>query len=138
MPRSFWQKFFVSRWFLIGGVVVLVFLIISGTRAVYQNYQIIQEIKQLKAETERLQAKRLETLNLLNYVQSSTFVQDTARTELNLLEPGEKMAIMPGGAPARPASSRQEKPGLVQSEEPTSNPLKWWRYFFAKDRLTKN
>jgi cell division protein FtsB len=132
MPRSFWQTFFASRWFLIGGVVILVFLVISGSRAIYQNYQINQEIKQLQMETERLQAKRLETLNLLNYVQSSTFVQDKARTELNLLQPGEKMAVIPNKNQTAPKITGQEELGLVQSPESVSNPAKWWRYFFGK------
>lgn len=127
----------MSRWFLIGGVIILVFFVISGARAIYQNYQINQEINQLKIETERLQAKKLETLNLLNYVQSSTFVEDKARAELNLLKPGEKMAIVQSSKNSRvtPSFSGQEKINLVQSTPALSNPAKWWRYFFQKDLL---
>ena len=128
MERSFWQKFFVSRWFLIGGGIILVFLAISVTRAVYQNYQINQEIDRLRGETERLQAKKLETLNMLNYVQSPTFVEDKARSELNLLRPGEKVAVIPSGPAIKTQNPRQENDGLVQSKD-IGNPTKWWRYF---------
>ncbi len=130
MQRTVWQNFFVSRWWLIGGAVTLVFLGISVTRAVYQNYQINQEINRLRSETERLQAKKLETLDMLNYVRSSTFVQDKARSELNLLQPGEKVAVITPGLAAKTQSSRQENEGLVKSKD-VGNPTKWWRYFFT-------
>ena len=133
MPQqqSFWKRFFVSRWFLVVGIVLLVLLGLAYSRAFYQNYQIRQEIQRLSAESEKLQAKKFELKDMLNYVQSPGFVERKARTELNLMKAGEKMVVI-NGAGAGTATSRQTAEGMVRSPE-LSNPRKWWRYFFGPD-----
>lgn len=108
-------------------IFVLVMLTIGYVRAYYQNYQIQQEIKQLQAEASHLEAKRIETLDLLDYVKSPAYVEEKARTELNLIKDGEHVAIVNSGTPSRP-SGQTEIP-VVQSSVLT-NPLKWWKYFF--------
>lgn len=128
-PMSFWKRFFVSRWFLVVGIVLLVLLGFAYSRAFYQNYRIRQEIKRLDEESERLQAKKFELRDMLNYVQSPGFVERKARTELNLMKSGEKMVII-NGAKTNAVTSRQTEPTVVKSPELT-NLEKWWRYFFG-------
>jgi cell division protein FtsB len=125
--KTTWRHFFASRWFMGLAIFVLVMLIVGYLRAYYQNYQIQQEIKQLQAEAAHLESKRIQTLDLLNYVKSPAYVEEKARTELNLVKDGEHMAIVNNGTEAR--SSRQTETTMVQSSRLT-NPLKWWNYFF--------
>lgn len=123
---SRWRIFFGSQWFLIGGVVILAFLVLGYARAWYQDYQVGQEIARLETEVKRLESQRLQTLELLRYVQSPAFVEDKARTELNLIKPGEQVAIIATSATHIP--SGQPGRGMVESPR-LSNPAQWWNYF---------
>lgn len=126
------KHWFYSRWFLIGGSVVFVLLIIGFGRAWVSQHQIRQEIDRLQSETARLETKRLETLEALHYTQSSTFIEQKARTELNLVKPGEQVAVVAttekSGAQA---GAGQPDSGVVQSAD-ISNLYKWWQYFFSQ------
>lgn len=124
-----WKSFFASRWFMLVGVILLLLLSIAYGRAYYQNYQVEQEIKRLENETIRLQAKKLETLDVLKYVQSPAYVEEKARTELNLVKNGEHVAIISGSA--APSIIGQENQKMLESKN-LSNPRLWWNYFFAK------
>jgi len=123
------KKLFLSRWFFAGGMVVLVFLSTAFFRAYYRNYQVEREIKNLQDEIKRLEAKRIETIDILQYVKSPAYAEEKARTELNLTKDGEQMAIISGGS-ASVNRGGQAKENLVNFTY-LSNPLKWWRYFFG-------
>ncbi len=109
-------------------VFALLALGLAYGRAFYQNYHIQEEIKRLQSEAERLEAKRLETLDLLNYVKSPAYVEEKARTELNMVKEGEQMAIV-NTKVGSSKTSRQTSSPVVQSSR-LDNPLKWWKYFF--------
>ncbi|OGH69406.1 MAG: hypothetical protein A2754_02690 [Candidatus Magasanikbacteria bacterium RIFCSPHIGHO2_01_FULL_47_8] len=121
---------FASRWFLAMMAVVLLLLGIAYTRAAYQNYQVQAEIKRLQGEAKRLEAKKMETIDALKYVRSNAYVEEKARTELNLVKEGEQMAVIAGTKINSAAG--QEKTKRVESSN-ISNPLKWWNYFFVNN-----
>ena len=124
--RSGLKRFFSSRLFLLVCLIAAVLLAAGYARAYYQDYKIKQEILALQEEVRQLERKRLESLDILEYVKSSAFVEETARTELNLQKPGEAVLIIGGDhtstAPTRPAATRA--PGHT-----LTNPVKWWYYF---------
>ena len=74
-----------------------VLLTFSYVRAYYQEYRVRSEIDTLHEEVRDLEVKKLQTIEVLKYIQSPAFVEEKARTELNLLKPGEKMAVIPSG-----------------------------------------
>lgn len=119
--------FFSSRWFMGLAFFVLVLLLIAFTRAYYQNFQIQEEIKRLQSESQKLEARRIETLDLLNYVKSPAYVEEKARTELNMVKEGEHMAIITNQSGGN--RNGQVRNTMLQSDN-ISNPLKWWNYFF--------
>lgn len=129
--KNSWKVFFHSRWFLLVAVLVLLFLGFIFLRAYSQNYGIEQEISRLQSETSRLKKRRLELLDTIKYAESDSFVEAKARTELNLLKPGEKVAIIHNVTSAVGVSG-QDKAKVVESEN-ISNPVRWWRYFFGPD-----
>ena len=125
-----WRNFFYSRWFLLG-IVFLIFVMVSSyARAYYQEYLIKQEIKNLQQEVRDLEAKKLETVKILKYVQSDSFIEEKARTELNLLKPGEKMALVINGSPL---NDNGQMPDKVVKWSSIGNPVKWLKFFFFKD-----
>lgn len=118
-----------SRWFLVIALVVAVFFVFIFARAYYQDYKVRQEIKSLKDEVKKLEMKKLESMEILKYVTSDDFVEEKARLELNMQEPGEKVIIFDNVG-----STVQETITQLQTEAVVlSNPIKWWYYFIHKD-----
>lgn len=121
------KTIFASRWFLAVAMVLLLLLVMAYARAYYQNYQIDQEIQRLQDETKKLEARKMETLDLLKYVKSSDYVEKQARTELNLVKDGEQVAVISG---SRAGATGQSTDKVVESTKMV-NLIKWWRYFFG-------
>jgi len=125
-----WKQVFYSQWFLLVLFLLAIFLIFSYIRAYYQESRVRSEIDSLHEEVESLEAKKIKTVEILKYVQSQAFVEEKARTELNLLKPGEKMAIIPSGS-IKTDIGQSEQDLLKWSN--VKNPIKWFKFFFFKD-----
>lgn len=121
-----WRKFLGSRWFLMLLLITSILISFAYGRAYYQDYQVRQEIKLLKDEVKRVESKKIETIELLKYVKSSAFIEEKARTELNLLMPGEKVAVIEGEPKNTVKIGAKTEPDDIE----LSNPLKWWRFFW--------
>lgn len=129
MPRqtqSGLRRFFASRLFLLVALAAAVMLAFSFARAYYQDYKVRQEIRALQDDVKKLEKKKLESMEILKYVTSPAFVEEKARTELNMKKPGEQVLIINnlekvGNARAPTDSSNQGKR--------LPNPVKWWYYF---------
>src|SRR3989338_2872620 len=124
--KSLIRRFFVSRLFLAGALVLSAVVGFRYARADYQDYQIKQENPEAQQELERLKTKKLESLDILKYVTSDAFVEEKARTELNMRKPGEQLVIIEREEDTSAVSMEQE----ADPDNRESNPLKWWRYFF--------
>lgn len=125
-----WKQIFYSRWFLALLFAFTVLLLISYIRAYYQEYQVRQEIDDLQKQLHSLESKKIETMELLKYAQSSTFAEEKARTELNLVKPGENVAIIMSDKQSE--SNRQEKQDVIKWSQ-VSNPIKWFKFFFINN-----
>lgn len=125
---SGWQKFFYSTWFLAAAFLVIAVLVFSFGRAYYQDYQVRQEIQKLQEAARNLEAKKIQSLELLQYVRSSSFVEEKARTDLNMSKPGEQVAII---LKDKPNSGGGQEENKVLELSNLNNPIKWWNYFFA-------
>jgi len=121
------KHFFGTSLFLFGAFALAIFLVFVYGRAYYQDYQVQIEIKNMRAEVSRLEAKKLESLEVLKYVQTPAFLEAKARTEFNLSRPGEKMAIIDKQMAEKPIGQSEQK--VVES---TSLPTykRWWNIFF--------
>jgi len=124
---SAWSLFFYSKIFLLIILAGIVFTGFAFLRSYYQDYQVKQEIDRLKYEADNLEAKKLETLEVLKYVQSPDFAEQKARMEFNLVKPGEQVAIVKN-AEAGVNTSGQVDNKMVESSD-VSNIIKWWRFF---------
>ena len=120
------RRFFASRLFLFIALPPALFVVIGYGRSLYQGYKINQEIKALQAEVSTLERKKIESLDILNYVMSDKFVEEKARTELNLIKPGER-ALIVTNQPQKSDGDTEESGASLQT---SGNPLKWWYYIF--------
>lgn len=124
-----WTAFFKSRWFLIGIFVFTFLVMFAYGRAYYRDYQVKQEIVRLQDEVRRLETKKLEMVDLITFVKSKDFVEQKARTELNLVKPGEQLTVIDDMANTNLSGQSNDK--MIELNN-ISNPMKWWYYFVGK------
>ncbi|MFA6427432.1 MAG: septum formation initiator family protein [Candidatus Magasanikbacteria bacterium] len=118
------RRFFGSRAFLLLALLVMTSFAFGFARAYYQDYKFKQEIQRLEEEVKALESKKLKSLDMLEYVASSSYVEDKARTELNMKMPGEQVIFVNN---AQTAQDNEKSPG--DDGQIVSNPVKWFYYF---------
>lgn len=106
-------------------LVVAVFFAINYARAYYQEYKVKQEISALREEVKHLEQKKLESLKILKYVTSDAFVEEKARTELNLKKQGEQVVVVTGQDEEKKSIHAGNDTGEIRY---LSNPMRWWYY----------
>jgi cell division protein FtsL len=126
------KKIFNSKIFLIVLIVLTVLVGFSTARAFYQDYRVNQEIARLNSKVDDLEQKKLESMQILEYVSSKNFVEKKARSDLHMKKPGEKVAVV-----KEEEKKTEKKQDIVKlnknnDDKKTSNPAKWWNYFVSK------
>lgn len=130
---SFLRRFFASPLFIIVAAVLVVLVGFANIRVYYRSYKIHQEIASLEREIDRLERKKLESMEVLKYVMSNNFVEDKARTELNMQEPGEHVVVLSGlASTSMNGGASAAVLGDEASRQTIPNPIKWWYYFTHK------
>jgi len=120
-----WKNFFSSHIFVLVVVLVAIFVALACGRAYYQDYLVRQEIEYLEEQTKKLEVKKMELLGVLKYVKSDSFTEEKARTELNMVKPGEKVLVVPQ---TEAVNNGQDSSAVVKWDN-ISNYKKWFRYF---------
>lgn len=126
--KSFFKRFFGSRWFLFIAFAVAILVAFGYARAYYQDYKIRQEIDSLQEQVKKLEHKKLESMEILKYVTSDAFVEEKARTELNLKKPGENVLVVKSQFEVEELT-----PGGPVEKTLLNNPIKWWYYLLNKE-----
>lgn len=124
--KSLWVKFV-----LVAGAVALIFIAVAIYREVAKKKEIQEKIEQLQQEAEKISRANALTQDKIAYLESRDYQEREAKDKLNLQSPDEQTVII--------------KPTLVEKENKietvdlssvppaapqTSNPIKWWNYFF--------
>lgn len=123
--KSAFARFFQSRLFFVVIFLLLILISISFVRAYYEDYQVREKIRELEGQVRDLEGKKIDSLQMLKYVKSDDFLEQKARTELNLKKPGEKVIFVDGIVTPTSTESRVQ----AVDEKRLSNPMKWWYYF---------
>ncbi|MBU2542821.1 septum formation initiator family protein [Patescibacteria group bacterium] len=118
------KRFFGSRLFLMLALIFAIIVAFGYARAYYQDYKIRQEIRLLQEEVKHLEHKKLDSLEILKYVTSPAFVEEKARTELNLKKPGENVIVINGQF-----NEEENELNDPVEKQVLNNPIKWWYYF---------
>ncbi len=121
------KRFFVSRLFLFIAIPLVLLIAIGYVRSYYSGYKINQEIAALESEIKSLESKKIESMEILKYVMSDDFVEEKARTELNMKKPGEQVLIVKNQLEYDDNRMSQKEKSTARQR--ISNPLKWWYYF---------
>lgn len=123
------KSFFKSKILVLILLGVLALTGFAYGRAYYQDYEVKQEIARLQDEVRNLEVKKLESLELIEYVRSTAFAEEKARMELNLAKTGEKMAVVVDKNNTQ-AEGGQAEEKVVELGN-ISNIIKWWNYFMG-------
>lgn len=120
-----WKIILGSRLFMFVATIIAMMVMFGYARAYYQDYLVAQEIQNLQDQAKSLQAKKMELLEVLKYVKSDSFAEEKARTELNMVKPGEQVLVVPK---SEVKGNRQENNSMIGLSN-ISNYKKWWKYF---------
>jgi len=86
-----------------------------------------------------LETKKLESMEILKYVVSGSYVEDKARTELNMKKPGENVIFIENLGQTDSSTMQQNNYTDVHVDESLlSNPRKWWYYFIHQSIPNKD
>lgn len=127
-PKKSVNSFFHSYLFLLIVIIVAIMISFSYIRTYYRNYQIKNEIEQLQKQAKDLEVQKFNLLEKLDYVKSSDFVEQKAKTDLGMVKPGEKVIIVEQASSSDSSSNGQADLGVVKLNN-VNNYHKWWDLF---------
>ena len=130
--KLFLASLFYSKFFLLIGLVALIFIFIELGQVLVRKKEINNEIASLQKEIADLQGKNRDIKELLGYFKTSSFTEEEARLKLGLVKEGEQAVIIPQTATGGEQNS-------INNKVPTntiiiSNPRRWWNYFFKNNQ----
>lgn len=86
------------------------------------------EVNELKQTIADLESKNGELKSSLSYIQTPEFQELEAKRQLGLVKDGENVIIFSDKPPGKSTLSGSESDGETTPQ--SSNPQKWWNYFF--------
>lgn len=122
-----------AKWPLIFLISSVLFLAvgISTVRETYRVWQVDQDIKNLQAQVDLLEGKKMKFMDLMQRLDSSEALDKEARARLGLRKPGERVIVVAGlGEDNASVATAQNRTFDQMEDGNLSNPQKWWRYFF--------
>ncbi len=123
------KKWLNSKLTLFFGILILLFIGVNFLRSWAKSQEINQEIKKMQTEISTLEKNNLELAELINYLNSTAYLEEKAREDLGLKKEGEKIVIVSETGQKTDGSLN----GLTQAQTGNnlSNLGQWWQYFFA-------
>jgi len=119
-----------SKTVLLAGLLLLLLFSANFIRSRSGNRAINREISSLETEINQIEHDNSRLAELIKYLNSPAYLEEKARTDLGLRKPGERAVIVPdtGAGPTGETAGT----AAATASPATSNPGRWWRYFFAK------
>jgi len=119
---------FKSKFYFFLTLVFLVLVGLSFFSVWNRNRQVNREISGLRSEISNLEKDNVELGGLIEYFNSSAYIEEKARNDLGLRKEGERVVVVSDSLNLHADTGAAAVSG--QTEQPLSNPQKWWRHFF--------
>jgi len=123
MEQPAWLQ---SKIVLAISIVIMLVIVVNFFNSWQKAKTIDQEITDLEQERITLEQAQEELSGLINYLNSTAYLEKKARTDLGLKKIDENVVIIPDFDQPLPTEEQIKKQKRNQS-----NPTKWWRYFFS-------
>lgn len=131
--QGFIKRLVYSKSFFAIGLIILILFTLTLGKRILERHKINQEIKELKQEIEKLENRNGELLKLIEYLNTSSYIEEAARIKLGLQKPGESVVIVPKEFfSENKANGDLVSSGIDEQAKEESNVVKWWKYFFKK------
>lgn len=115
----------ISKSFTLLLVAAITLMGVAVAKNYLQKQRVNKEVSTLKNEIARLERGNRELGSLIDYLQTSDFLEAQARNKFGLAKDGESVVVI-SGEPALRSGGPTEQP---ESVDPI-NPLKWFNYFW--------
>lgn len=117
-----------NKFFFLLLVVILVLFVYNYVKNWGQNNEVNQEITSLENNIQNLEQDNAKLEELIEYFNSTAYIEERARRDLGLKKDGEKVVIITNQNDRKlPTISQPEE---IKDQTNISNPKKWWDYFF--------
>lgn len=127
------RKSFTFQLLIMGGFFFFIYMFFSLAVSIYHDYKLETEIESFEGEIDNLADRANQKPSDLKYLQSDEYKDRYAKENLGLLNPGEKLIILPD-----PDQNVEQGPVELMTDilSPDSvlnkpNNRQWWEYFFG-------
>jgi len=125
------NKPFVIQLVIVGGFLTFLYIFFALATSIYRDYQLEVNIQKFEDEIAQLAQLANQKPKDVDYFQSLQYKDKYAKENLNLLNPGEKLIIIP----QEDRVVRTEEIVIGQYDYPhileLPNRNQWWEYFFG-------
>jgi cell division protein FtsB len=125
------SQFGIIRLVLIVGFFLVAYMLYRLTASIYDNYQIEQHITHFQVQNAELLAENQKKLDDFQYYTSEEYIEKVAKESLGLLNPEEKLIIIPDEGFIMLSEEEDAAELSEQLRDSWSNPKKWWKWFFS-------
>lgn len=121
----------MMRLVLIVGFFIVAYMLYNLAVSIYENYQIEKHIAEFEARNQELETENKQKQDDLAYYISSEYIDKIAKQNLNLVNPGEKVIVIPDEDLV--VLSQDEDTAALSEQIRASwpTPKKWWKFFFS-------
>ena len=133
LQESYDSQFGLMRLVLIVGFFIVAYMLYNLTVSIYDNYQIEKHITEFETRNQELRDENSQKLDDFQYYTSEEYIEKTAKQNLGLISPGEKVIVIPDGDLIIMAEDEESQLLSQQIRASWSNPKKWWKFFFSSN-----
>jgi len=124
------NKPFITQLVIVGGFLIFIYIFFALATSIYRDYKLQVNIEKFESEIDHLAKMANQKPKDVLYYKSDEYKDKYAKESLNLLNPGEKVIIIPSDdvvITQEEISSHIKNPDILQL--PYKN--QWWEYFFG-------
>lgn len=125
------SRSFLTQLVIVGGFLIFLYIFFALATAIYKDYRLDTNIEKFEEEIEKLAEKARQKPKMVTMLESSQYKDRYAKENLNLLNPGERLIVIPG-------EERVVKAEPVQMDSFDDTAIlnlpyrqQWWQYFFG-------
>lgn len=118
------------RLIIIASFIIVAYMLYALTVSIYRDYEIDRHIKDFEAEQDKLIAENQQKLEDYQYYTSQTYIEKIAKQNLGLINPGEKVIILPAEDDTSISKTEENEAEFELRLRKMNNPEKWWTFFF--------
>ena len=130
---------FTFQMIVIGGFIFFFYMFFALATSIYRDYKLESEIQKFEADINKLADLAHAKPEDVDYFASVEYKDRYAKENLNLLNPGEKLIIIPGEdrVATKGAAILMTDKHISVSVLGKSNPVQWREYFFGQTLSVK-